>query len=182
VISFEVPDFFCIFVIPKVRNGSQLKNGTNMTMTYLKAIILTALHDAANRVEEVIPKHKAVTKYVSVSGLSPMDIPKFMEDNKIPSDATFEGRPNSYDAYDDICLSWVEQGAKLTSLERDKLKAPEMERLAWVYILKKAAAEGYTLSKNKTKFAGISIFELYNNGEFETVVDFFAQHFKTTEI
>src|ERR1035437_851673 len=84
----------------------------------MKELIIQALNDAFVSLEKVIPQTKKKPESVSIIDVSPMDLITFMKDNNIPENASFGGRDNGYDAWDDIILEW---DVNVPTTDRDKL-------------------------------------------------------------
>ena len=72
----------------------------------MKELIIQALNDAFVSLEKVIPQTKNKPESISIIDVTPMDLITFMKNNNIPENASFGGRDNGYDAWDDIILEW----------------------------------------------------------------------------
>jgi len=73
----------------------------------MKDLIKDALDKAMDIVNKQVPKTKRTVRSISIDGVKPLDLPKFMKDNNVPDDCHFDYKDNGFGDFDhDIMLSW----------------------------------------------------------------------------
>ena len=74
--------------------GNPLTEGSTSSIN-MKDLLIKALDDAFALLERQVPQIKSETKSLSIQGVNPLELTKFMKDNDIPDNAYFDGRDNS---------------------------------------------------------------------------------------
>lgn len=147
----------------------------------MKEIIIPALEKAADILDKITPKVKKIKKMKSIIDVHPLRLTKFMEDNNIPSNASFDGRDNGYDAWDDIVLSWEIEVPNNVS-DRINYKKKRFESIAYRHVMNAMKENGYTrrpLSKNSiADFNKTVVYDLYTNQEIDKLVEYYTNIFE----
>lgn len=87
---------------------TNLSEFINENKNNMKELILEGLNSAFSKLQKIAPKNKTktITKYISIEGVEPMSLPKFMTDNNIPSDAYFSETGDGYNGHGQVVLAW----------------------------------------------------------------------------
>jgi len=152
----------------------------NKKMDNMKDLVIQALNDAFSRLNRQIPQTKKKNESVSILGVNPIDIISFMKNNNIPNDASFDGKDNGYDAWDDILLSWE---IDIPTTDKDKLiyKRGSFTTMAFrsVYdlLLKNGFKRvGYNTGLLK-QFDNTTVYDMYINNDFDRLVSYYSLPF-----
>ncbi len=146
----------------------------------MKDLIKKALDDAFILLEKRIPQTKKEIKYVNIEGVKPSELIQFMRDNNIPDDADFDGKPNGYDSFDEVCLSF---SVDIPTTEKDKLKfcRSAFTYIAWQFVYNLLIKNGYKRipynSALLKQFEGTSVYEMYINNDYDLLVKYYSLSF-----
>ena len=94
-------------------------NAVEVPAKTIRELIETPLAETLALVEKTTPQTKKVTKYVNIEDVKPAALIDFMKANSIPDDAWFGGKPNGYDAFDQVCLCYE---VEVPTTEAEQLK------------------------------------------------------------
>jgi len=146
----------------------------------MKDLIITALNDAYIKFEKSIPQTKKQEKLISIIGVSPLDIVDFMKQNDIPMDASFGGRENGYDAWDDICLVW---NIDVPTTNNDKLKYSKhaFKNYAFQSVKNLLLENNYKITSYCTsklkEFEYATVYGMYMDKDFDRLVKYYSLPF-----
>jgi hypothetical protein len=146
----------------------------------MKDLIVQALNFAIVILDNRIPQTKKKTIYVGIEDVKPADILSFMEDNDIPDTAEFGGKPNGYDAFDEVCLVY---DVDIPTTDKDKLKAKRnwFTNIAFRAVYDLLLANGYkrvAYRSNLLKpFDSTTVYDMYINKEFDRLVEYYSLPF-----
>jgi hypothetical protein len=146
----------------------------------MKDLIVQALSAAIVLLESRTPQTKKKTIYVGIEDVKPADILSFMEDNDIPDTAEFGGKPNGYDAFDEVCLVY---DVDIPTTDKDKLKAKRdrFTNIAFRAVYDLLLANGYKsvgYRSNLLKpFDNTTVYDMYINKEFDRLVEYYSLPF-----
>lgn len=146
----------------------------------MKDLIIKALDDALILLEKRIPQTKKEIKYVNIEDVKPSELTQFMKDNNIPDDADFDGKPNGYDSFDEVCLSF---SVDIPTTEKDKLKfcRSAFTSIAWKFVYDLLIKNGYKRvgynSALLKPFEWTSVYEMYINNEYDSLVKYYSLSF-----
>jgi hypothetical protein len=149
-------------------------------MNNMKELITQSLNDAFGLLERQVPQTKKKTESVSIIDVKPLDIILFMKSNNIPNDATFSGRNNGYDAWDDITLSWE---IDVPTTEKDKLefKRRRFTDIAFKEVYDLLTKNGYKRVGYNTgllkQFDKKTVYDMYTDNDFDTIVKYYSLPF-----
>ena len=146
----------------------------------MKELIIQALSDAFVSLEKVIPQTKKKVESISIIDVKPMELATFMKDNYIPENASFGGRDNGYDAWDDILLEW---DVDVPTTDRDKLNFKRKNftnyanQALYTLLLKNGYKRvGYSTS-DLMKFDNTTVYDMYINKEFDRLEKYYSLPF-----
>jgi hypothetical protein len=146
----------------------------------MKELIIQALSDAFVSLEKVIPQTKKKVESISIIDVKPMELATFMKDNYIPENASFGGRDNGYDAWDDIILEW---DVDVPTTDRDKLNFKRKaftnyaNRAVYDLLLKNGHKRvGYSTS-NLYQFDDTTVYDMYIKKEFDRLEKYYSLPF-----
>lgn len=144
----------------------------------MKDLLIPALNDAFILLEKRVPQTKKETKYVNIEDVEPLDIVKFMKDNNIPNNAHFGGKPNGYDAFDEICLCY-NIDVPTTNNEKLIYKRYTYTTIAWKLIYDKLIKNGYKRIpfNSYNEFKNTTIYDMYVKKDFDSLVRYYSLHF-----
>jgi len=146
----------------------------------MKDLIIQALNDAIVILDNRIPQTKKKTIYVNIDDVKPADILSFMKDNDIPATAEFGGKPNGYDAFDEVCLVY---DVDIPTTEKDKLKAKKdrFTNIAFRAVYDLLIANGYKRVGYRSgllkPFDNTTVYDMYINKEFDRLVEYYSLPF-----
>jgi len=146
----------------------------------MKDLIIKALDDALILLEKRIPQTKKEIKYVNIDDVTPLELIQFMKDNNIPDDADFDGKPNDYDSFDEVCLSF---SVDIPTTEKDKLKfcRSAFTSIAWKFVYDLLIKNGYKRvgynSALLKPFEWTSAYEMYINNDYDMLVEYYSLPF-----
>lgn len=146
----------------------------------MKDLIIKALDDALILLEKRIPQTKKEIKYVNIEDVKPSELTQFMKDNNIPDDADFDGKPNGYDSFDEVCLSF---SVDIPTTEKDKFKfcRQSFTSIAWQFVYDLLIKNGYKRvgynSALLKPFEWTSAYEMYINNEYDSLVKYYSLSF-----
>lgn len=147
----------------------------------MKDLIIQALNDALPILESRTPQTKKETKYVNIEDVKPLDIIKFMKDNDIPEDADFGGKPNSYDAFDEVCLVY---DIDILTTEKDKLKYKRrvfsdiVFEIVYNLLTKNGYKRiGYSSTSSFKQFDDTTVYDMYINKDYDKLVLYYSRCF-----
>lgn len=141
-------------------------------------IVIRTLDEAHDKLLSRIPKTKSQIVYVNIEDVSPLKLMEFMKENNIPDDANFDGEPNGYDAYKNICLSYYID-VPLTEKDILTYKIANFQSIACQMISDALKLNGYVKvgfdSLEFRKFKHISLYQLYVDKDFDSIFKYFTQ-------
>ena len=146
----------------------------------MKDLVIKALDDALILLEKRIPQTKKEIKYVNIEGVKPSELIQFMRDNNIPDDAEFDGKPNGYDSFDEVCLSF---SVDIPTTEKDKLRfcRSAFTSIAWEFVYDLLIKNGYKRvgynSALLKPFEWTSAYEMYINNDYDSLVKYYSLSF-----
>lgn len=131
-------------------------------------------------VKKQVPQTKVEVRSVSITGLSPSELPDLMAKHNIPDNAYFDGRNNGYDAWDDILLSWE---VSVPTTEEDKLKfiKKHFNAAAFPQVYSLLTTNGYKRvgfnSACLKEFSGTSAYDMYVAGDYDRLIKYYSLYF-----
>lgn len=146
----------------------------------MKDLIKKALDDAFILLEKRIPQTKKEIKYVNIEDVKPSELIQFMRDNNIPDDADFDGKPNAYDSFDEVCLSF---SVDIPTTKKDKLKfcRSAFTSIAWQFVYDLLIKNGYKRvgynSALLKPFQWTSAYEMYIDNDYDSLVKYYSLSF-----
>jgi len=146
----------------------------------MKELIVQALSAAIVLLESRIPQTKKKTIYVNIGDVNPIDILNFMEENSIPTTAEFGGKPNGYDAFDEICLVY---DVDIPTTDKDKLifKKDKFTNIAFRAVYNLLTVSGYKRVGYRSDllkpFDCTTVYDMYINKEFDRLVEYYSLPF-----
>ncbi len=146
----------------------------------MKDLIIQELNNAFVILETRIPQTKKNEKSISIIDVEPMELISFMEANNIPKNASFGGRDNGYDAWDDIILEW---DIDVPTTDKDKLefKRTKFTDISWKLVYDTLTKNGYTRisfsSELLIEFKDTTLYDMYINKEFDRIVKYYSFRF-----
>ena len=158
-----------------VEQNETLNGGDSM-----KELIIQTLNEAFVTLERRTPQTKSEAVYVNIEDVSPFDIVEFMKDNNIPDTASFSGKPNSYDAFDEVCLSYDIQ-VPTNDKEKLKYKRHMFNTIAFKSLQEVLTKNGYKIvgfsSGLLKEFDDTTVYDMYMNKEFDRLVKYYSLRF-----
>lgn len=147
----------------------------------MKELIIQALNDAYPVFLKTVPLTKKVTEYVNIQDVKPLELPEFIKNNNIPEDAWFGGKPNGYDAFDEICLCY-DIDVLTNEKEREKYKKEKFSSYAWHHVYSLLLANGYKRvvynSRLLKEFDNTSVYQMYLDKDFDRLVRYYSLPFR----
>ena len=146
----------------------------------MKDLIKKALDDAFILLEKRIPQTKEEIKYVNIENVKPSELTQFMKDNNIPDDADFNGKPNGYDSFDEVCLSF---SVNIPTTEKDKLRFCRriFTSIAWEIVYDLLIKNGYKRVGYNTaalkQFYGATVYDMYIDNDYDMLVKYYSLPF-----
>ena len=146
----------------------------------MKDLITQALNNAFALFEKSVPQTKSETKYVNIDDVSPLNIVNFMKENDIPDNACFGGKPNGYDAFDQVCLCY---DIKIPTTDKDKLeyKKKRFTSSAWAKVYPLLTQNGYKRVGFNTgrlkEFDDTTVYDMFINNDFDRLVKYYSLPF-----
>jgi hypothetical protein len=147
----------------------------------MRIIIHPALNIAHELLMKQIPLTKKLVKSISIMDVNPLELQKFMKENKVPDTAYFDGRDNGYDAFDDILLSWE---VRIPTTEKDtmKFKRNRFTSLAWNEVRGMLLSNGYERvgydAQQMAHFDDTTVYDMYINNEIGRLEHYYSLAFK----
>lgn len=146
----------------------------------MKNLIMTALNDAYMKFGKTIPQTKKASHFISISDVNPLDIAKFMKDNSIPNTASFGGKDNGYDAWDDIGLCW-DIDVPTTDKDKLKFKKDKFSTTAFKFVFDILTTNGYKRvgfnSGLLKQFNDTTVYDMYINNDYDRLVAYYSLPF-----
>ena len=146
----------------------------------MKDLIIQALNDAFARFEKTVPQTKTKTEYVDIEDVSPANIVSFMKEKNIPDNACFGGKPNGYDAFDQVCLCY-DVKIPTTDKERLKYKREKFSNSAWAKVYPLLTQNGYKRVGFNTgllkAFDDTTVYDMFINSDFDRLVKYYSLSF-----
>lgn len=150
----------------------------------MKDVIKKVLDEVFDIVENyeytITPKY--IRHEISIFDVSPIELPKFMIDNNIPSNAEFAGIENGYDAFSDFVLEWYEE-VPMTD-DEIKIQIDSKKREKFRRIVLKTLRETLSLYVNEYRFRApfkemkkAPIYDMYVSGDIDGLVDYYLEIF-----
>lgn len=162
---------------------TNLSKFINENKNNMKELILEGLNSAFSKLQKIAPKNKSktITKNISIEDVEPMNLPKFMEDNNIPSDAYFSETGDGYSGLGRVVLAW-EVNVHMSPKELFDFKKKRFDGIAWASVYEILTNNGYTRIGVNTallrKFDDTTIYEMYTNSEFDRLIEYYSMYFK----
>ncbi|MFW6219979.1 MAG: hypothetical protein ACOC33_03990 [bacterium] len=148
----------------------------------MKDLIIAALNDAMTLLIKQIPQTKKKIKSIDISDISPSELTQFMKKNNIPDTVYFDGRNNSYDAWDigTIVLSW-EINVPTTDEDKLKFKKQRFSTIAWKFVYDILIKNGYKRKGYNSgllkEFNDTTIYDMYINKDLNRLVKYYSLSF-----
>lgn len=146
----------------------------------MKDLIKKALDDAFIVLEKRIPQTKVECEYVNIEDVKPLELIQFMKDNNIPDNAEFAGKPNGYDAFDQVCLCY---DIHIPTTKTDKLKfcKHSFTSIAWRFVYYLLIRNGYKRVGYNTallkQFYEATVYDMYINNDYDMLVKYYSLAF-----
>jgi hypothetical protein len=146
----------------------------------MKNLIIEALDNAFESLIKNVPLTKKKTEYISILDVNPLELIKFMKDNNIPDNASFGGRDNGYDGWDDICLVW-EVDEPTTETDKLKYKKKRFTSIAFQSVYQVLVNNNYKRvgynSRSLKQFDDTTVYEMYIKKDFDRLVKYYSLPF-----
>jgi hypothetical protein len=146
----------------------------------MKNLIIEALDNAFESLIKNVPLTKKKTEYISILDVNPLELIKFMKDNNIPDNASFGGRDNGYDGWDDICLVW-EVDEPTTETDKLKYKKKRFTSIAFQSVYQVLVNNNYKRvgydSGSLKQFDDTTVYEMYIKKDFDRLVKYYSLPF-----
>lgn len=137
---------------------------------------LKGILDNANLLlEEQVPKTKKAMKSISIRDVEPLELIAFMKENNIPDNASFGGRDNGYDGFDDIELQW-DVDVPTTDSDKAAFRIKKFERMVWYSLLNYMKEKGYVV-RGYTPTAVPCIYKTYLNNGYDILCEYYSLRF-----
>lgn len=149
----------------------------------MKELIIQALDSAYEKFKNTTPLTKKQTEYVSIDDVHPMKLADFIKENNIPETAWFGGKPNGYDAFNEVCLCYYID-VPTTEKEREKYKKSRFTTYAFQSVYNKLIKEnnGYKRVGYGThllrEFDDTCVYEMYMAKDFDRLVKYYSLPFQ----
>lgn len=146
----------------------------------IRFLIVEAMNHAFDVMKKQVPVKKSVTQSISIMDVKPTELIQFMKDNNVPDTASFDGRDNGYDGWDDILLSWQ---VEVDTTDGDKLafKKKRFTDISWKYVYEALTNDGYVrqgvCSSLLKQFDNTTLYDMYMNGEWDRIETYYALRF-----
>lgn len=146
----------------------------------MKELMIQALEEAFVKVNHAIPKTKKKFESVSIMDVNPIDLITFMEKNEIPETASFGGRDNGHDGWNDILLEWT---IYVPTTEKDNLTflRKQFVNYAWRAMYDLLLQNGYKRVGYNTghlaQFDDTTVYDMYINKEFDRLEKYYSLPF-----
>lgn len=149
----------------------------------MKELIIQAIDEAINQLERNTPlTKKSRVEFDILNEVEPNEIAQFMVDNNIdPKLAYFSGKDNGYDGYSTFLLCY---DIDIPTTDKDKLKykRENADRVFGSYVNKSLNSNGYKRIPYDPfllkEFRGLNFYNLYLNGDFDTLIKYYTQLYK----
>ena len=147
----------------------------------MKELIIQALDAAYPVFLNTVPLTKKEIQYINIEDVKPLELPEFIKNNDIPEDACFGGKPNGYDAFNEICLCY-DIDVPTTEKEREKYKKEKFRSYAWYRVYDLLLANGYKRVGYNTgllrEFDDTSVYQMYLDKDFDRLVRYYSLPFR----
>ena len=147
----------------------------------MKNILIQALDTAFEVMNSVPPQTKRVVKSVSIEGIEPLQLQKFIKDNNIPKKAYFGGHGNIEEGESEAFLCW-DVDEPLSVVEQRKHDVKKFDRQSWYTVYKWLINEGYKRIGCNTsefkQFADTTLLDMYMEKDFDRLVKYYSLYFK----
>lgn len=146
----------------------------------MKDLLIKALDEAIIKFDKQIPLTKKETVYINIDDVKPLDISNFIKDNNIPDNCYFGGKPNSYDAFDEVCICY-DIDIPTTEKERLKYKQNKFSTIAFKFVYNTLINNGYKRvgfnSGLLKEFDNTTIYDMYIIKDFDRLVKYYSLPF-----
>lgn len=145
----------------------------------MKDLIVTALNEAYENINNRIPQTKKETVYAYIEDVEPLELVDFMKSNNIPDNAYFGGEPNSYDSFDRVCLCWQ---IDVLTTDKDRLKFVKTQfNNSFGKVNKFLSDNGYKRKGFNSgllrQFDDTTVYDMYINKDFDRLVEYYSLYF-----
>ncbi len=155
----------------------------------MQHLLEKALTETLAEADKVVPFEKTIFKKVSLEGVRPTNLAKFLVDKAIPHDAKF-GASRDEGQFEDIehmFLFWKESVLK-GELEREEELGKVFNNIAWTFVYNKLTRQGYkrvgVRSSDMRTFDSVisagGVYGLFKAGHYATLVEYYSLFFKDT--
>lgn len=145
----------------------------------MKELITQALNEAFILLEKRTPQTKIKIESISIVDVKPIELVSFMQQNNIPDNATFDGKDNGYDAWDDILLSW-EVFVPTTENDKLKFKKEKFTYIAFSVVRDLLKANNYKIvgqTQLHKKFDNETLYDMYLEKDFDRITKLYSLSF-----
>lgn len=149
-------------------------------MDNVKHIIISVLNNAHNDVCNQVPLTKIATKSIQIDDIKPVNLLSFMQENKIPDNAYFNGRNNGYDGFDAILLEWA---IDVPTTEKDKAAflKKRFNTIAGSRVYKTLSERGYKRegfnSGLLAAYDDTTVYDMYIAKDWDRLLNYFSLAF-----
>lgn len=151
----------------------------------MKDLITQALNNAFLVLEKQVPQTKLKAVYVNIDDVSPLNIVSFMKENNVPDTACFGGKPNGYDAFDQVCLCY-DVDIPTTDDDKLKFKRNRFSNIAWTKVYASLTQNGYKRvgfnSGLLKEFDDTTVYDMFINKDFDRLVKYYSLSFDETKL
>ncbi len=165
--------------------NEQINNGN------MDSLLKQALDDAFETLERQVPQTKKKTKMVSILDVKPSQLISFMKSNDIPDDASFGGKDNGYDGWNDIVLEW-DVDVPTTEKEKLEFKNKRFHDIAFRSVYNLLTSNGYKRISGQDRgrisyekgnpgiimFDNKTVYEMYMDKDFNSLLEYYSMYFK----
>ncbi|MGL5713283.1 MAG: hypothetical protein ACRCX2_09710 [Paraclostridium sp.] len=143
----------------------------------MKDLITLGIEEAFEKMERITPTTKSKLHFISLEGVDPFNLLKFIKENDIPEHAEFGGLSNGYDSYDDYGLTWAERIPN-TQTERERFQKDWFSRNFSNNVGNILKDNGYKKIPYNSllfkKFDSVCKLTEYRKGNFDLFVEYFS--------
>lgn len=147
----------------------------------MKDLIITALNEAIETLEQKTPQTKLESVYVNIGDVNPLDLGSFIAENNIPKDAWFSTEQ------EDGLFSHIEPVLRYntviptTNEERLKYKKDKFSTIAFPIVFKHITNNGYKRKGFNSgllrQFEDTTVYDMYINKDFDRLVEYYSLYF-----
>lgn len=148
----------------------------------MKELIIEAIQGID--LEKGINKTKSQSTYQSVEGLTVAELQQFIQDKDVPGNAviTYNAEwQGDYIQHVEAALEWTIQ-VPITNEEQEKQRRTLFSHRAFKAVANKLTNNGYKRtsydSSQHHRFKNISEYDLYLNGDYDTLTEYYGLFFK----